>query len=139
MLVQWEFYIWSTNRSVLSKVKWGGVLWSRNQCISLFEPRSAELYSIQYCDKVCQSLAAGRWFSAGTPVSSTNKNGQSRYTLNIVESGVMHYTPQSLWCNGKWVRYFCHTEFLFNRMSRIPLVKRYVWYQLTIYTSNDHC
>ena len=25
------------------------------------------------CDKVCQSLAAGRWFSPCTPVSSTNK------------------------------------------------------------------
>ena len=25
------------------------------------------------CDQVCQWLAAGRWFSTGTPVSSTNK------------------------------------------------------------------
>ena len=25
------------------------------------------------CDKVCQWLAAGQWFSLGTPVSSTNK------------------------------------------------------------------
>ena len=25
------------------------------------------------CDKVCQSLVAGRWFSPSTPVSSTNK------------------------------------------------------------------
>jgi len=25
------------------------------------------------CDKVCQLLATGRWFSSGTPVSSTNK------------------------------------------------------------------
>jgi hypothetical protein len=25
------------------------------------------------CDKVCQRLATGRWFSPGTPVSSTNK------------------------------------------------------------------
>ena len=25
------------------------------------------------CDKVCQWLAAGLWFSPGTPVSSTNK------------------------------------------------------------------
>jgi hypothetical protein len=26
------------------------------------------------CDKVCQLLATGRWFSPGTPVSSTNKS-----------------------------------------------------------------
>ena len=25
------------------------------------------------CDKVCQWLATGRWFSLGTPISSTNK------------------------------------------------------------------
>jgi hypothetical protein len=25
------------------------------------------------CDQVCQYLVAGRWFSPGTPVSSTNK------------------------------------------------------------------
>ena len=25
------------------------------------------------CDKVCQWLATGQWFSLGTPVSSTNK------------------------------------------------------------------
>jgi len=42
------------------------------------------------CDKVCQWLAAGRWFSSGTPVSSTNK---MHYNLNIVESGVKHHNP----------------------------------------------
>jgi len=26
-----------------------------------------------FCDKVCQLLAAGMWFSPSTPVSSTNK------------------------------------------------------------------
>jgi hypothetical protein len=38
-------------------------------------PVHGEVYSIQHinCDKVCQWLAAGRWFSPGIPVSSTNK------------------------------------------------------------------
>jgi hypothetical protein len=31
------------------------------------------VYSIQHYDQVCQLLAAGRWFSPGTPVSATNK------------------------------------------------------------------
>jgi hypothetical protein len=31
------------------------------------------------CDKVCQRLATGRWFSPGTPVSSTNKT--DRYDI----------------------------------------------------------
>jgi len=28
---------------------------------------------VTLCDEVCQWLATGRWFSPGTPVSSTNK------------------------------------------------------------------
>jgi hypothetical protein len=29
---------------------------------------------VTLCDKICQWLAAGRWFSVGTPVSSTDKH-----------------------------------------------------------------
>jgi hypothetical protein len=43
-----------------------------------------------FCDKVCQQLAAGGWFSPGTPVSSTNKTDHYditeillKVTLNI--------------------------------------------------------
>jgi len=43
------------------------------------------------CDKVCQWLATGRWFSLGTPVSSTNKTDHHDITeillkvmLNII-------------------------------------------------------
>ena len=32
------------------------------------------------CDKVCQWLAAGRWFSPGTPVYSTNKTDRHDIT-----------------------------------------------------------
>ena len=39
-----------------------------------FEPCSGKVYSIQsLCDKVCQLLATGRWFSPGTLVSFTNE------------------------------------------------------------------
>jgi len=41
------------------------------------------------CDEVCQWLAAGRWFSQGTPVSSTNK-------IEIFLSGVKHHNPNPL-------------------------------------------
>jgi hypothetical protein len=38
------------------------------------KPADSEVYSIQhYVMKVCQYLVTGRWFSQGTPVSSTNK------------------------------------------------------------------
>jgi hypothetical protein len=59
-----------------------------NQCISpltlwVRTPRCI-LYNI--CDKVCEWLSVGRWFSPGTPASSTNR---------IVESGVKHHKPKS--------------------------------------------
>jgi hypothetical protein len=34
---------------------------------------SNRVLDITLCDKVCQLLAADRWFSRGTPISSTNK------------------------------------------------------------------
>jgi hypothetical protein len=42
------------------------------------------------CGKVCQWLAAGRWFSPGTSVSSTNNN------WNIIDSGVKHHNPNPI-------------------------------------------
>ena len=43
--------------------------------------RSFEVYSIQhYVIKFCQCLAAGRWFSPGTPVFSTNKTNHQDIT-----------------------------------------------------------
>jgi hypothetical protein len=39
-----------------------------------FEFRSWRVvFDITSCDKVCQWLATGQWFSPDTPVSSTNK------------------------------------------------------------------
>ena len=45
------------------------------------------------CDKVCQWLAGGRWFSVGTLVFLHQKNWPPRYNWNIVESGVKHHNP----------------------------------------------
>jgi hypothetical protein len=39
--------------------------------IFVFEPRG--VLETTVCDKVCQWLATGRWFSLGPPISSTNK------------------------------------------------------------------
>ena len=49
-----------------------------NQCISPLTlwvriPVRRGVLDTTLCDKVCQCLAAGQWFSLGTPVSSTNK------------------------------------------------------------------
>jgi hypothetical protein len=37
------------------------------------------------CDKVCQRLAAGRWFSLGIPVSSTNKTDRHDITETLLK------------------------------------------------------
>jgi hypothetical protein len=47
-----------------------------NQCLSpmkLWVRISIRARGTTLCDKVCQWLVTGRWFSLGTPVSSTNK------------------------------------------------------------------
>ena len=49
-----------------------------NQCLSLLSlwvwiPLRWDVLDTSLCDKVCQWLATGRWFSLCTPVSSTNK------------------------------------------------------------------
>jgi hypothetical protein len=40
----------------------------------------AQVRCTPYCDKVCLWLVTGKWFSPGTSVSSTNKNGRHDIT-----------------------------------------------------------
>ena len=53
----------------------------------------AQVRSTTLCDKVCQWIAIGRWFSLSTPVSSTNKADCHEYSWNIVESDIKHHKP----------------------------------------------
>ena len=48
------------------------------------------------CDKVRQWLAAGRWFSPGTPVSSTNKTDRHDITEILLKWALntINYLPQ---------------------------------------------
>ena len=50
------------------------------------------------CDKVCQLLGTGRWFSPSTPVSSTNKTDQHCITeilLKVVLNTIKQTINQS--------------------------------------------
>jgi len=54
-----------------------------NQCLSplmLWVRISITARCTTICDKVCQWLATGQWFSPGPPVSSTNKTGHHDIT-----------------------------------------------------------
>jgi len=73
------------NREVSWPWSYGSCIYNYlcNMCLSslmvwvrfLFRARCAIL-----CDKVCQWLATGRWFSPGTPVSSSNKTDRHDIT-----------------------------------------------------------
>jgi hypothetical protein len=57
-----------------------------NQCLSSTSlwvriPLSWGVLDTTLCDQICQWITAGRWFSPGTPVSSTNNN----YRHGIIE------------------------------------------------------
>ena len=70
-----------------------------NQCLSSLVlwvqiPLRRGVVDTTLCDKVCQWLATGQWFSPGTPFFSTNEyNWLPQYNWNIVESGVKHPNP----------------------------------------------
>jgi hypothetical protein len=53
------------------------------------------LFNTTLCDKVCQWLAAGQWFSPGNRVFSTNKTDRHYITeiLSIVALTVKHHYP----------------------------------------------
>jgi len=56
-----------------------------NQCLSplkLWVRISIRARCITLCDKVCQWLAVGQWFSSGTPVSSINES--DRYDITEI-------------------------------------------------------
>ena len=64
-------------------------------------------------DKVYQWLAHGRWFSPGTPVSSTTKTG--RHGIAEILLNVALNTNQSI--NQSYLRYLC--LFAYSGVQRI--------------------
>jgi hypothetical protein len=72
-----------------------------NQCLSplmLWVRISTRGRCTTLCDKVCQWLATGRWFSLGPPVSSTNETDRNDITeillkvaLNTTKQANFHH------------------------------------------------
>ena len=58
------------------------------------------------CDKVCQWLAIGRWFSPGPLVSSTNKTNRHDITEILLKVALKHHqtNKQTLYCNQTYSR-----------------------------------
>jgi hypothetical protein len=71
--------------SVVLVIEWQTYNYLSNQCLPLLTLWVRTLLrpgilDTALCDKVCRSLAAGRWISSGTPVSSTNKTDRHDIT-----------------------------------------------------------
>jgi hypothetical protein len=58
-------------------------------------PTQTGVLDMTLCDKVCQWLVTGQWFSLGTPVSSTNKTDHHDITeiLLKVALNIITYNP----------------------------------------------
>ena len=76
--------------------------WSHGSCaisayhnqICEFEPRSLRgALDTTLCYKVCQWFAAGRWFSLGPPVSSTNKTDHDDITEILLKVALSTIKP----------------------------------------------
>ena len=102
-----------------------------NQCLSPLTllvriPHRRVVLDTTFCNKVCQWLAVGRWFSLGTLVSSTNKidrNDIIETLLKVALNTINHLNNRSL--IPKWI------VIEFQHASRF--VYLYSWKQLKIF------
>ena len=83
ILLTWSHGCWIYNY-LCNQCRSSLALWGRT-------PLRWNVPDTALCDKVCQWLVIGRWFSPGAPVSSTNKTDRHDFNWNIVESGVKHH------------------------------------------------
>jgi hypothetical protein len=82
-----------------------------NQCLS---PRTLWVRTLlrrgvldtTLCDKVCQWLAAGQWFSPGTAVSSTNKTDRQDITEILLKMALNTITITHNQKKGEWYQYY---------------------------------
>jgi hypothetical protein len=77
-----------------------------HQCTSSMKlwvwiPLRRSVVDTTLCDKICQWLATGRWFSLGTSVSSTNKTDSQDITellLKVTLSTITLTVPHKFMC-----------------------------------------
>jgi hypothetical protein len=83
VVIVWYFDLWLHMQSVPFTTD-----------VVMFEPRlRCSVLDTTLCDKVCQWLAAGQWFSPGTPVSSTNKTDRHDITEILLKVALKPITP----------------------------------------------
>jgi hypothetical protein len=73
-----------------------------NRCLSPLKlwvrtPLKRGVLNATLCDKVCQWLATGQWFSSGTPVSFTNKTDCHDITETLLKVVLNTITLTPVW------------------------------------------
>ena len=96
-------FILMTARHMGSLLSWSYGSWIYsylcNQCLLPLTlwvriPLRRDVLDTTLCDQVCQWLATGRWFSPGTPVSSTNntdRNDITEIVLKVAFNTIPHH------------------------------------------------
>ena len=91
-------YLWCLGPSWLSS--YGSWIYSYlwNRCISpqtlwVWIPLRRGVLDTTLCDKVCQWLATGQWFSLGAPVSSTKKTDCHDIAEILLKVVLKHHNP----------------------------------------------
>jgi hypothetical protein len=99
-LISWCKHFWDTSELKSTRMKWiksNGPLhisWLYHFAIpnvSTITLLLLLLLLLLLCDKVCQWLATGRWFSPYTSVSSTNKTKKYFIQINMKRLGINYH------------------------------------------------
>ena len=107
--------IWSCTQYVNMGPSW---LWSYGSWIYKIRARCTTL-----CDKVCQWLATGRWFSPCPSVSSTNKTDRHDITKILLKVALNSINQTNNYiCNQ------CLSPLMLR--VRISIRARYTWYNI---------
>ena len=130
-VVLWSYSSWIYNYMYLL----------RNQCLSplmLWGRISIMARCTTLCDKVCQWLATGRWFSPSPPVSSTNKTDCHDITeilLRVALSTINQTTKRVSYClvcpstYGFWLLFWYFMTFLISYFkTRLWLILAWMWH-----------
>ena len=102
-----------------------------NQCLSPLTLRIRIPLDTTLCDKVCQWLVTGLWFSPSTPVSSTIKTDSHDITVILLK--VTLNTLTLTLSNASYIS--SGSKMSFHRLSHSSIISVYFYIFLNIFSS----
>jgi hypothetical protein len=135
-----DFFVISKSRKIAPAGRFTCMLdynYLCNQCLSplmLCDRISIRERYPTLCDKVCQWLETGRWFSPGPPVSSTNKTDWHNITEILLKVVLKHHQANKQHRFCKLSDYNLKLWTSFNTHVYV----QYYWYSLTLQENLVH-